>query len=184
MDGSVNLIDSTRTDRDQTSPNSKRIKGKRPRASRTDLGIDKGSNSKQSSDTTVERNHTSSDRRYLIEKQDDWSLYFLNIDGNIYLEGRYRVTYAGNWPNVRSSSTIPLNTWTHVAFSFSRSAGKLRVYINGSEVGSTNSNGAMTSTSYPIGLGAGYWGNPRNYIDGAIDEVRFWDVARSQSDIN
>ncbi|MBR99553.1 MAG: hypothetical protein CMC57_06255, partial [Flavobacteriaceae bacterium] len=134
--------------------------------------------------TSSSGNHTSSDRRYLIEKQDDWSLYFLNIDGNIYLEGRYRVTYAGNWPNVRSSSTIPLNTWTHVAFSFSRSAGKLRVYINGSEVGSTNSNGAMTSTSYPIGLGAGYWGNPRNYIDGAIDEVRLWDVARSQSDIN
>ena len=63
-------------------------------------------------------NPSSSDRRYLIEKKNDWSLYFLNINGNVYLEGRYRRDYNGNWPDVRSSSTIPLNTWTHVAFSF------------------------------------------------------------------
>ena len=53
-------------------------------------------------------NPSSSDRRYLIEKKNDWSLYFLNINGNVYLEGRYRRDYNGNWPDVRSSSTIPL----------------------------------------------------------------------------
>ena len=68
---------------------------------------------------------SSSYRRYLIEKKNDWSLYFLNINGSIYLEGRYRRDYHGNWPSVRSSSTIPLNTWTHVAFSFKRDGSNL-----------------------------------------------------------
>ena len=86
---------------------------------------------------------------YLIEKKNDWSLYFLNINGNVYLEGRYRRDYNGNWPNIRSSSTIPLNTWTHVAFSFLKDGGnQLRVYINGSLVGENNhSDGGFGLTS-------------------------------------
>ena len=47
----------------------------------------------------------------------------------------------------------------------------------------TSSNGDLTGTNYIMGLGGGYWNSPGNYFNGRLDEVRFWDVERSASEI-
>ncbi len=54
-------------------------------------------------------NHSASNRDYIFAKKNDWSLYILNINGSLYIEGRFRRDYHGNWPDVRSSTTI--STW-------------------------------------------------------------------------
>ena len=35
-------------------------------------------------------NHSASNRDYIFSKKNDWSLYVVNINGSLYLEGRFR----------------------------------------------------------------------------------------------
>jgi hypothetical protein len=135
-------------------------------------------------------NHASPNREYIFSKKNDWTLYVLNINGSLYLEGRFRRDYHGNWPEVRSSSTISIDTWYHVAFTVSKSDGRLRIYINGNLDNFENwtSGGyGLTSTTNPIGIGASVWNginNPTNFFDGEMSDIRFWDSERTQSAIN
>ncbi|MDC0478797.1 gliding motility-associated C-terminal domain-containing protein [Flavobacteriaceae bacterium] len=135
-------------------------------------------------------NNTAPNRDYIFSKKNDWSLYVLNINGSLYLEGRFRRDHHGNWPDVRSSSTISTDTWYHVAFTNSKSDGRIRIYINGNLDNSENwtSGGyGLTSTTNPIGIGASFWNgidNPSNFFDGEMSDIRFWDSERTQSAIN
>ena len=125
-----------------------------------------------------------SERDYIFQKRDDSSLYLINNSGSVYLEGRYRRSFYGNWPNVRSSSTLQTGQWYHVAMTYSKSAGKLILYLDGTaEDIETSSNGDVTGTNYITGLGGGYWNSPGNYFNGSLDEVRFWNVERSANEI-
>ena len=134
--------------------------------------------------------NTAPDRDYIFSKKNDWSLYVLNINGSLYLEGRFRRDHRGNWPDVRSSSTISTDTWYHVAFTNSKSNGRIRIYINGNLDNSENwtSEGyGLTSTTNPIGIGASVWNgidNPSDFFDGEMSDIRFWDSERTQSEIN
>jgi surface protein len=135
-------------------------------------------------------NNTAPNRDYIFSKKNDWSLYVLNINGSLYLEGRFRRDYHGDWPDVRSSTTISTDTWYHVAFTNSKSDGRIRIYINGNLDNSENwtSGGyGLTSTTNPIGIGASVWNgidNPSNFFDGEMSDIRLWDSERTQSAIN
>ncbi|MBL6643816.1 MAG: BspA family leucine-rich repeat surface protein, partial [Flavobacteriaceae bacterium] len=135
-------------------------------------------------------NNTAPNRDYIFSKKNDWSLYVLNINGSLYLEGRFRRDYYGDWPDVRSSTTISTDTWYHVAFTNSKSDGRIRIYINGNLDNSENwtSGGyGLTSTTNPIGIGASVWNgidNPSNFFDGEMSDIRLWDSERTQSGIN
>ena len=85
-----------------------------------------------------------------------------------------------------STKIISLNTWSHVSFSYNGSTGIISIYING-VLDSNTSVGIVTiaQTSINPVIGA-YWlsGNTvRDYFLGLIDEVRIWDVVRSQAQI-
>ena len=135
-------------------------------------------------------NNTAPNRDYIFSKKNDWSFYVLNINGSLYLEGRFRRDHHGDWPDVRSSSTISTDTWYHVAFTNSKSDGKIRIYINGNLDNSENWNSGgygLTSTTNTIGIGASVWNgidNPSNFFDGEMSDIRFWDSERTQSAIN
>ena len=135
-------------------------------------------------------NNSAPNRDYIFAKKNDWSLYILNINGSLYLEGRFRRDYHGNWPDVRSSTTISTDTWYHVAFTNSKSDGRIRIYINGNLDNSENwtSGGyGLTSTTNTIGIGASVWNgidNPSNFFDGEMSDIRFWDSERTPSAIN
>ncbi len=97
--------------------------------------------------------------------------YFYGTDGN------NGATYQGH-----GSGVIPLNQWTHVAIVRDLSSMQLRWYING--VLSTS-----VAASYPaavagandVTIGKGY-ASTQGY-NGLIDEVRVWNVARTQPEI-
>ena len=89
-----------------------------------------------------------------------------------------------------TANSVPLNTWTHVAAT--RSGNNYTVYINGvsNATYSTGSNtinnqsGADVNKRLRIGSRGGVSGGcGLNYFNGSIDEVRFWNVARTQTDI-
>jgi hypothetical protein len=77
----------------------------------------------------------------------------------------------------RPSSEIPLNTWTHAAMTWDTAADEFKAYINGSQVGTTQTGlgtWAGTVTSGDLGR----YGN-QEYYDGSLDEVRISNIARS-----
>src|SRR6185437_52469 len=86
---------------------------------------------------------------------------------------------AGTWD--ASTNTVPLNAWTHVAVTFDGTT--KRFYINGQPSGvASHVNPSFRSTT-PVYIGRQGQNCDCNFFDGAIDEVRIWNVVRSQQQI-
>lgn len=83
-------------------------------------------------------------------------------------------------PSVTSFSTFDDNRWHHLAFV--KNGSTLRLYVDGQEENNTidNTSGVLTGTG-TINIGHRILDN---YFRGAIDELRFWNVARTPTQIN
>lgn len=89
-----------------------------------------------------------------------------------------------------TANSVPLNTWTHIAVT--RNTNNYTLYINGvsNATYSTGSNtinnqsGADLNKRLRIGArGGASAGCGLNYFNGIIDEVRYWNVARTATEI-
>ena len=100
----------------------------------------------------------------------------------MYRNGAYITAgfFNGSWTNVNSSSTIALNTWTHIAATYDQSA--IKIYINGVLNASLNSSLALPTGSEVWFLGK-RWDGTNEMISGFMDELRIWNVARTQTQI-
>ena len=90
-----------------------------------------------------------------------------------------------SWMEVMSSTNVlTLNTWTHVAGTFD--GNEVKCYVNGTLAGSLPFIGTIVpSTSYPLAIGRladPVWG-PDRYFAGLIDEVRIWNRALSETEL-
>jgi hypothetical protein len=79
---------------------------------------------------------------------------------------------------------VALNTWTHLAGTFDGTT--LRLYVNGTEVGTRAVAGPMATSTGVLRMGGnGIWGE---FFAGRIDEVRVYNralsVAEIQTDMN
>ncbi|MBS0641775.1 MAG: LamG domain-containing protein, partial [Proteobacteria bacterium] len=80
---------------------------------------------------------------------------------------------------------VALGTWTHLALVFDRTAGQARIYVNGT-LAATNglSQSSAPVTDGPLIIGAQTEAaNTHGRVQGIIDEVQIWSVARSGADI-
>lgn len=103
----------------------------------------------------------------------------LRRGNNLYYE--FWVGNGTNWYSTFSVATPTLNTWQHVAGTWDGTVAK--IYVNGVLSGTTTP--ALTTLgsagSNPVWIG----GNTINEsFTGNIDEVRVWNVARTQCEIN
>ena len=104
-----------------------------------------------------------------------WALEIAN--GNLYFStnsnsnGGRGITVPGSY--------IPLNQWTHVAGVYNGT--QMIVYINGIAVATNTQSGSLYAGSLYAGIGTA--GNVGGYYNGAMDEVRIWNVARTQAQI-
>jgi hypothetical protein len=81
--------------------------------------------------------------------------------------------------SITGVSQLPLNAWTHLAATFGAST--LRLYVNGSLVRTGSVSGTIAASSLPLRIGGNApWGE---YFAGRIDEVRIYNRALSQAEI-
>ena len=80
---------------------------------------------------------------------------------------------------LRGTSTVPLNVWTYLAATYD--GAQLRLYVNGVQVSSLTAAGTIMTSTNPLRIGGNsIWGE---YFDGIIDEVRVYNRALTQSEI-
>ncbi|BAO77698.1 LamG domain-containing protein [Winogradskyella sp. PG-2] len=115
----------------------------------------------------------------VISKRDGLTLntgYDLTVIGN-------RLFFRYNTSQVLATVDMSTNKWYHIAISFDGS--NYNMYINGFSV-LTSTNGSLPTTNSNkalIGAMDRTNASPINYFDGAIDEVRIWNTALTQSQI-
>ena len=82
---------------------------------------------------------------------------------------------------VDSNFQIQTNNWYHL--SITRSANNFKLYINGVKALDLNRSISIESNSY-VSLGQEWdGGSTSDFMNGQLEEVRFWNTARSQSEI-
>nr|AHN98026.1 Glucose/sorbosone dehydrogenase [uncultured bacterium lac193] len=89
------------------------------------------------------------------------------------------VRQAGANVSASGSAAVGLNTWTHLAATYDGAT--LRLYVNGTAVGSTALTGPLDTTTGPLRIG----GNAirSEWFTGLIDEIRVYNRALTQSEI-
>ena len=114
----------------------------------------------------------------------DYGLNAVGSRNTFQVRSDYRVSYISGGTNANisaASATVPAGQWTHLAFVLNNGTGYL--YMNGIQVGTGN----LTTVNTPAGnanmtIGQRVSGGSIPF-DGAIDEVRIWNYARSQTEI-
>ena len=84
------------------------------------------------------------------------------------------------------SNLIALNTWYHIAGIIDAANGVMKILLNGAEVASRNFTGKdIYMSSLPLWIGESHEvGGQEHYpFAGEIDEVRIWNIARTQEEI-
>jgi hypothetical protein len=87
---------------------------------------------------------------------------------------------------VVSASVGPNGTWQHLVGVFEQSAGRMKIYVNGVEVGSGTPPASLLNTSHEVSIGARKNSGSINYdlnFDGRIDEVAIYDRALPVNEI-
>jgi len=82
---------------------------------------------------------------------------------------------------IASTGNLPLNMWYHVAATYD--GARMRLYLNGAEVGSVAKTGTLSRGSgVPVQIGRSPEGS--NYLRGAIDDVRIYSSTLSKYEVS
>jgi PKD repeat protein/glucose/arabinose dehydrogenase len=85
----------------------------------------------------------------------------------------------GTFGTALGSAALAANAWSFLAVTYDRST--IRLYVNGTQVGSLAASGAIATSTNPLQIGGdAIYGQ---YFRGTIDEVRVYNVARTQAQI-
>jgi hypothetical protein len=78
-----------------------------------------------------------------------------------------------------ADNIIPLNTWSHVAFTYNKDAGsdQVKIYRNGILVGKGTYSTAISNNNNSVMIGESFLSYPGYVFPGKIDEVKFWNYA-------
>ncbi len=110
-----------------------------------------------------------------------WMISTINRSPNPVL--RFRLKAGGSTSTlIANVGGLVNNTWYHAAAVYDGSTMKL--YLDGNEVGSLAKSGALdTNSAIAAWIGGNPGGASERPWDGFIDDVRIWNVARTQTEI-
>ena len=111
----------------------------------------------------------------------DSDFYLLQLQNSNNVEARFRNS-AGTIFDVLANNLLDFNQWQHLAFTYDGSY--IRLYKDGALVDSSAATGIILQNTLPLQLGKLDWGTTGFYMTGRLDEIRLWDVALSQTEIN
>ncbi len=83
--------------------------------------------------------------------------------------------------SAQSTSDVPMGEWVHVAAVYENGT-TLKVYINGQLEGTRSQSGSLIASSDDIRIGGGI-SNKTEHFTGGIAEVRLWNSARTEEEI-
>ena len=89
-----------------------------------------------------------------------------------------KLLFSGEFNDLEGTSSIRDGVWHHCAATFDGTT--LRVYVDGNLENSTGTTYNTTGTTFDIGRKIGQNGE---FLDGKLDELRVWNVARTQDQI-
>ena len=106
-------------------------------------------------------------------------LALVDVSGGSALVSAGGGTFDGSTRHTDGRQADPVNEWSHVALTYDGAT--LRLYVNGTEVSSRATGGAIRETTDPLWIG----GNRPygEYFEGRIDEVRVYRRALSPSQV-
>ena len=121
-----------------------------------------------------------------IVAKDDWSSaesgYVLRIDDYSNVNSPQFQIGSYGWFGVQApQGSIPYSEWTHVAGTFDGNT--LKIYINGAEAGSAAFSGSIAQSPCSVYIGGHYNNYVNRQWDGQVDEVRIWNICRTESEI-
>ncbi len=117
------------------------------------------------------------------------TIYFAVRDGGFLNFTAHNQTPSGFIDGITDIRNIISGQWYHVSAVVNLQTQIILLYVNGTLQASTTSTTGTTPTSFldnaiPVELGASVGGGGRGHFwDGQIDEVRIWNVARTQAQI-
>jgi len=113
--------------------------------------------------------------------------YWINIrtDGHVRVGGFFGGCVNRNWQYLDSTTTIPTNTWVHLAATYNGST--LTVWVNGQRAGSRSIVGTHTCVNNRR-LAVGAKNDPDQglleaFMDGRLDEIRIYNRVLSGTEI-
>ena len=96
--------------------------------------------------------------------------------------GTLSAGHNGSWYDVQDTRTLPENTWIHVAVTYDSSTQRMELYKNGQLIAKSTNVSRLATSHRGIVIGA--FGDPRGaFFKGSIAEVRIWNKARTQGEI-
>lgn len=116
-----------------------------------------------------------------------WADVVYKGDDNYYLESSSTrggipvggTIVTGGHQEAEGTAPLPANTWSHLALTYDGAA--VRLFLNGTQVGSAPASGAMATSTNPVQIGGdSIYGQ---FFSGLIDEVRIFNVARTGAQI-
>ena len=111
----------------------------------------------------------------------DADFYLLQLQNSNNVEARFRGSSGLNY-DIVATNLLDFNQWQHLAFTYDGSY--IRLYKDGVLVDSSAATGIIGQNTLPLQLGKLDWGTTGFYMTGRLDEIRLWDVALSQTEIN
>jgi hypothetical protein len=117
-------------------------------------------------------------RTVILKETSNGLAYSLYAHDNAPQPAAYVNTGGGDISTVGNQG-LTLNAWTHLAATYNGSI--LRIFVNGSEVGSRSVGGSIVGSNSALRVGGNaLWGE---YFSGLIDEVRIYNRALTQGEI-
>jgi proline iminopeptidase len=117
-------------------------------------------------------------RKDVSEGDEDFLLRFRTIEGRPWLE----MSAGCDVGLVRARHDFQVGKWYHLAATYD--GGTITAYVNGARIGSESASGAMSIDQADLFIGKG---DPEyssgEYFHGVLDEIRLWNVARSEQEI-
>jgi hypothetical protein len=112
--------------------------------------------------------------------------YVLRCGGNGVLEFVYGDSTANVWRTFTTNTgVLTTNTWQHVAVTFQQNVG-VSLYINGvlqTLISASSFSTRIAVNNEDLGIGTGYYDANQRTFTGSLDEVRIWNVAKTQNEI-